>query len=344
MDSRLAAAVGVLAMVAVQPTHPNVVTGTVSTPDGEPVAGAVVTLVERGQHLGQPVFHPVDARGHVNTDEHGAYRLENLPLGEFYVVAIPHNPTLTTDRRINRTGYRITYYPSAKTAAEAMPVSVNIHAPAVADIRLLAATLSVVSGTVIGENGQPVHGGKLNIAHGDNLFGMDSTAMGIHPDGAFMLPALPPGTYFLAYHESVWPPARGEIPLISDEKVVVDGRDIAGVRVAPIHMVSGSGHVVVADADRATFQPSQFEVAGLPADWNGNPGPQRGGRVRDDLTFEFKVWPRPHAVRVLIDQDGWRVKRVLRDGVDITDKPIDFKEGHDVGGIVIELARIGAGR
>src|SRR5262249_37992727 len=161
---------------------------------------------------------------------HGAYRLENLPLGDYYVVAIPHNPTLTPDRRINRSGYRTTYYPSATTAGEATPVTVNMHAPVVADIRLRAATLSVVSGTAIGQNGQAVSGGKLNIAHGDNLFGMDSMAMGIRPDGAFTLPALPPGTYFLAYHESAWPPARGEIPLMSDEKIVVDGQDIAGVR------------------------------------------------------------------------------------------------------------------
>lgn len=64
--------------------------------------------------------------------------------------------------------------------------------------------------------------------------------------------------------------------------------------------------------------------------------------MRDDLSFEFKAWPQPSAMRVLIYQDGWRVKRVLRDGVDITDKPIDFKEGHDVNGIVIELARAGS--
>jgi hypothetical protein len=322
--------------------HPNVVTGTVTTPDGKPVAGAVVTLVERGQSLGQTRFHIASALAHVATDEHGVYRLENAPFGDYYVAAIPHNATLTSDRRINRSGYRITYYPSAKTAADAMPVTVNMRAPAVADIRLLAATLSVVSGTVIGQSGQPVHEGTLHIAHGDNLFGIDSMAMRIRADGAFVLPALPPGTYFLQFRESAWPPTRGEIPLISDEKVVVDGQDIAGVRVAPIHMVSATGRVVVAEAGRAAFQPSQFEIAGMPANWDGNPGPQQGGVVKDDLTFQFKVWPRPHAVRVLIYQDGWRVKRVLRDGVDITDKPIDFKEGHDVTGIVIELERAGS--
>ena len=102
-----------------------------------------------------------------------------------------------------------------------------------ADIRLLAAVLSVVSGTVIGQSGQPAREGTLQIAHGDGLFGMDSMAMLIRPDGSFMLTALPPGTYFLAFHESGWPPPRGEVPLISNEKIIVNGQDLAGVRVAP---------------------------------------------------------------------------------------------------------------
>ena len=341
MDVRSAALVGSLAIAAQAVPHPNAITGTVTTPDGKPVVGAVVTVLERGQRLGQPSFHIASALAHVNTDEHGAYRLENVPFGDYYVAAIPHNTTLAADGRINRTGYRITYFPSAQAVTDSMPVTVNMHAPAVADIRLLAATLAVVSGTVIGQSGQPVRAGSLHIAHGDHLFGIDSMGMRIRADGAFMLPALPPGTYFLQFHESAWPPPRGEVPLISNETIVVNGEDISGVRVAPIHQVPVRGRVVVADADRSQFQRSQFEVTVAPAG-DGNPGPISGDRVREDLSFEFKAWPQPSAMRVIIYQGGWRVKRVLRDGVDITDKPIDIREGHDVTGIVIELERGGS--
>jgi hypothetical protein len=342
MDARFAAAFGVLVLLTVQPAHTNVISGTVTAPDGQPVPGAVVTLIERYTSLGETRFRFASLLAHVTTDEAGAYHFDNLPLREYFVAVIPHNPTLTADRRINRSGYRITYYPSVRAAAEAMPLTVNMHAPLVADVRLIPATLAVVSGTVVGQNGQPVHEGVLHIAHGDNLFGMDSMQMRIRSDGAFMLPALAPGTYFLQFRESAWPPPRGEVPLISNEKVVVNGQDIAGVRVAPIHQVPVSGRVVVVDADRAQFQRDQFEVTVQPSPSDGNPGPISGDRVREDLTFQFKAWPEPSAMRVIIDQPGWRVKRVTRDGIDITDKPFDIQEGHPITGVVIELERGGS--
>lgn len=320
----------------------NGVIGTVTTPGGQPLSGAVVTLIERDTSHRAVRFHIASANAHVLSDERGQYRFENLPLGDYYVAAIPHNQTLTADRHINRSGYRISYYPSARSAAEAMAVTVGMQKAAVANIRLIPATLSVVSGTVIGQNGQPIRQGLLHIAHGDNLFGIDSMGIQIRPDGSFVLPALPPGTYFLQFRESAWPPARGEVPLISDEKVVVAERDLAGVRVAPMHMVRASGRAVIAAADRASFQASKFEVCALVTE--GNPGPQMGEAVKDDLTFEFRAWPLPQFVRVLIDQVGWTVKAVRRNGVDITDTRIDFKEGQEISGIEIELQRGVPGR
>ena len=77
----------------------NAVTGHVRTPDGKPVAGVVVTLVARGTGVpGAPLFHPaLDIRLHITTDDQGAYSLLNLPLGDYFVVAIPHPPVLVDD-------------------------------------------------------------------------------------------------------------------------------------------------------------------------------------------------------------------------------------------------------
>ena len=310
--------------------------GRVLDPAGKGVAGAVVTLMRREERHGRSDYYIVDARLHEITDANGGYRIINAGLGEYVVVAIPHNP-LTVNNAVNRSGFSITYYPSAANPVDAKPVNVNTVAPVTADITLRTAKLSVVSGTVFGSNGAPVKEGILLIAHGQHLFGIDVAGMRIRPNGSFLLPALPPGTYFLQYRESRWPPARGEIPLVSQASVMVRGGDITGVKVVPIHMVKATGRVSVDPAQRSRLIGSQYSVSGGPANSDGNPGPVHPGTVRDDLTFEFASWPGPHYVRVLVYQPGWRVKAIHLNGADITDKPIDFKEGQPVSGIEIEL-------
>jgi protocatechuate 3,4-dioxygenase beta subunit len=61
----------------------NAIEGRVTTPDGRPVAGAAVTLVERELRHNQPIHHIADARAHVVTDADGRYRLEDARLDEF---------------------------------------------------------------------------------------------------------------------------------------------------------------------------------------------------------------------------------------------------------------------
>jgi len=161
--------------------------------------------------------------------------------------------------------------------------------------------------------------------------------MRIRPDGSFVLPGLSPGTYFLQYRESHWPPPRGETPVLSQASVAIHETDVANVKVVPIHMVKATGRVIIDPMQRRDFAASECSVGATPADFDGNPGPAHPGRVRDDLTFEFASWPGPHYV--FLDQARWRIKAIRLNGVDITDQPIDFKEGAPVSGIEVELAR-----
>jgi hypothetical protein len=317
----------------------NAIIGTVVDASGTPVPAVFVTIVQRDTVRGLVRFHPADVRLSALTDHRGEYRLENLNPGEYFVVAIPHNRSLLPDGRVIRTGHAITYHPSAPQAADAMAVMVGVQQAQTADITLRPATLAMVSGTVIGSNGQPAQGGTMGMAHGDNLFGVDSATVRLRPDGSFVLPPLAPGTYFLQYREGPWPPPRDTTPLVSGAKVVLDGRDLAGVRVVPIHMVRATGRVVVDAAARAALQPSTVSVAANPRVWDGNPGPQRAGRLKDDLSFDFATWPGTGFVRVSFDAPGWKVKAVRYKGADVTETGIDFIEGQEISGIEIELAR-----
>ena len=82
-------------------------------------------------------------------------------------------------------------------------------------------------------------------------------------------------------------------------------------------------------------------MGGVPIDFNGNPGPSLPGAVQDDLTFEFRTWPALGRLRVNGLPSTWKVKAIRVNGVDATDKSIDFVAGKDVVGIEIEL--IGSG-
>lgn len=121
---------------------------------------------------------------------------------------------------------------------------VNVRESQTADIVMQPVPLSVVSGTVIGSNGEPAPNARIRIARGDGLFGVAGMEFTSRPNGSFAVPGIDPGTYFLHFSEGVWPPPREvETPLISGAKVVVAGADVPNVRVVPISMVQGSGHL-----------------------------------------------------------------------------------------------------
>jgi hypothetical protein len=299
-----------------------------------------VTLVEREDRNGQVRFHPVDVRAVFFTDADGRYRIDSAPLGDYYVVAVPQNPGLSADGRPNRTGFRITYHPSAATVREATAVTVNVHAPQTANITVLPARLSMMAGTVLTSTGEPAAGGTLRVTHGDNLFGFGSTGIKLSASGAFSIAGVAPGTYFLRFSEGPWPPPRSvEIPLISGATVVVADTDVTNIRVRPIHMVRGTGRVIIDPASRARFRPDAFTVGSTPIDFEGNPGPQRPGVLREDLTFEFRTWPGPGRVRELPEDGDWMIASVHYRGADVTRTGIDFVQGVVISGIEVELAR-----
>jgi hypothetical protein len=314
---------------------PNAIVGRVLDSAGKPVPGTFVTALSPEPRAGRP-FSVVSAILRSVTDERGEFRLDGLRLGEFYVIALPHNAPLD-GRQLSRSGYGNTFHPGATNLPHATLVRVTTSGPARADITLAPARLSAMSGTVIGESGRPVSGGILRVAHGDGLFGLDSRAVPIRPNGSFVVAALQPGSYHLHFRESTWPPPPGEIPLVSVTKVVVAEADVPNVRGAPVHMVRATGRVVVDAARRQALQPSLIQIVASPIDFDGNPGPSQPGTVREDLTFEFMMWPAAGTIRVRLPAQAWAVKAVRLNSIDVTDKPIDFVAGKDISGLEIEL-------
>lgn len=315
-----------------------VIAGRVIDTSGQPVSGVLVTLLQERASRGVTRLHPIDVRLGSITNANGEFRLERVAPGPYYVVALPRNGPVTADNQPARFGYAITYHPGADRASDAKPVTVSTNAPAAADITLASAHLAEVSGTAIGSDGRPAHGGMMSIAHGDGLFGIDSKAVPIRPDGTFLVRGLPPGTYFLQLREGVWPPPRDVMPKVSVAKVTVYDGDVTRVRVMPIEMVKVTGRVIVDPAQRS-LRPSEIRISASPTDSNGNPGPQRGGTVRADFTFEFRTWPGPGYVRLWVGTQEWTAKAVRLNGVDVGEKDIDFRAGREISGLEVELGK-----
>jgi hypothetical protein len=151
--------------------------------------------------------------------------------------------------------------------------------------------------------------------------------------------ALQPGTYFLQYHESEWPPRRGETPTVSQAKVVVRAADISNVRVTPLKLVIATGRVVVAPGDRDELFFRPIVIGATPVNMDGNPGPNRPGSVREDLSFNLGAWPGPHVIRLEGQSPEWFVKTVRVRGVAEPNQTVDFVAGRAITGLEVEVAR-----
>ena len=324
-----------------RPGH--LVRGMVKDAGGNPVAMVLVTAVRRDERPGlnrgpeaaERPYHPVQANLGAMTDSSGRYELSLPYADEVYLVALPRHST----RAAQRSGFGNTFHPSAARFAAAIPVQVRPGSEVTADITLVPARLAVLSGTVFDSTGQPAKGGRLLIALGDGLFGVGGQALSLRPDGRFTLPNVQPGTYFLQFRESAWPPPRGTVPLLSNAKVVVNGADV-DVRVVPIKPVRATGRLIVhGGPDR---RPEGLRVGALPVPIDGNPGPSYPGIVTPDGTFEFRAWPLPSRIRVFADDREYTVETVRLNGRDLPHGIVDFEKLGEVAGLEVAVRSFGA--
>jgi hypothetical protein len=320
-----------------------VIVGRVVDASGQPVPDVlVIPLWEIPWSRHGKIIHPFDVRGGSTTNANGEFRIAHLFAGSYYLAALPQNVPRGRPLPINsdehRFGYAITYYPGATRLTGAKPLVVTESTPATGNISLAPAHLAHISGIAIKSDGQPVSGGRLNVTHGDHLFGVDSIAVPIRPDGSFVIMGLPPGTYHLHLREGQWPPPHDVIPKVSVARVTVTDGDVTRVRVVPIGMVKATGRLIL-DSSQRSMLSSGITVSGSPTDSDGNPGPQRAGTVRDDLTFEFRTWPGPGYIRVFVGRQEWTTRAVRLNGVDIGNRDIDFQAGKEISGLEVELGK-----
>ncbi len=213
-----------------------VITGKVTTPGGEPVAGAFVGSSLVRDAGGKSVQQRVERL--FFTDDRGIYRIFGLPPGG-YVVSTPMAGTFgksTSGRAI-----RI-YHPSstAETAAEVTVVS-GVEASGI-DIQLRRDSVYAISGTVVGGDPSPYTNVLLtHIATGMETFG--SARRAANGKNVFAIDGVQDGEYEIVARVSGY---GNKVDFASSpRRITVKGANVAGIELRLAAMGSISGNIVI---------------------------------------------------------------------------------------------------
>lgn len=204
------------------------ITGTLRDDAGDPIVGMEVVAYKRMIQQGRRAALTRVARD--RSDDHGAYRLRALPVGEYYICACSRDPipfdgplltTLATRpnellavaQRAAAVGanaaslddtlrtYPPTFYPNTPLASRATRVTVAPGENKTADVVLTAVRAARVSGVIIGGTGPSIAASNVRLIPANDLpeasMVTQLVPMVLQPDGRFDFAGVPPGQYSL---------------------------------------------------------------------------------------------------------------------------------------------------
>ena len=321
----------------------NGIEGKVLDEFGDPAPGILVQVAQREYVAGRHRLMPTPARlSPVPTDDKGSYRVSGLGPGDYYVVA--RSGIYTDQNEVG--GFAPTYYPGATDSGGAIPVTVALDADTTGmNFSLGPSKISTISGVMVDAGGSPVSGrGTLWLATPDRLQLMDFNIAhsATTPDGRFELRNVPQGTYTLQgfgppppnYHGPMNPSAMP----FGWRSVVVGDSDIAGV----VLKVEGGrflrGRIAFDDASVAPPKSDQVRVDTVPVEFDSAPlgGGPPVSVTHDDWTFEVANQSGLRRIMVSFPSSSWAVKKIMLNGLDITDSPVDLRT-KDVEGVDVML-------
>jgi len=152
-------------------------------------------------------------------------------------------------------------------------------------------------------------------------------------DGSFTLAGLLPGTYAVEARST----SGSENASI---EVVVSGSDVSGVTLMLSRGAIARGRIRFDTANPPEgLRPSEVFVMPILVDRHIGTVELNGGppAVRDDWSFELSGLRGRGFIRAGTLRD-WEMKRALREGVDVTDTPLDFSSNID--DLEVELTRL----
>ena len=309
---------------------------------GEPLAGANVTAL-RIQNTAQGV-RTTRTGVPVPSDDNGAYRIYNLPPGQYYVsVNDPSAPRMialspggdpgsslqaelinisgqVTLNNGERRSYAPTYYPGTVTLADAQRITLGLgEEQSGINLSVVPARSARIAGRVTGSNGQPIRATISLTSRLGQAFSPSGGRNGSGTDGTFTLTNVAPGDYLL----NVLGPSVGAAPPeVASMPIVVDGSDITGLTV-----VTGSGAAIqgtVVSDNGMKLPDARIRAMAIPVD-NSQATFLPRSDVNANGTFELTGLLGVYTFRFESLPAGWAVKSVTANGIDISDIAAEFR-------------------
>jgi len=306
------------------------ITGHVFDEFGEPLQGARVEAM-RPRMVGG-VRQLVAVGSSDTTDDTGSFRVFGLAPGTYFVSSMLRASTGDTDLVQNTLG-AMTYYPGTADVGEAQAVvlrtgediSVSFQTAPIRSVR--------VSGTVLGANGAPAADTPVRLLRLDgNQVGTTVGNFGQSgADGAFSIINVPPGPYTLQASRMGPPVARREdldVNRAFEEGIVpiaVGTDDVTGVTLAMTYGATVHG-TIVAEAGATLPAPLRVEITATSAIGSGRHSmvlqlARNDGRPP---SFDMPGLFGPITLAVTLP-DSLMLSAIEANGVDVTDKPIEFR-------------------
>jgi hypothetical protein len=315
-----------------------VIAGRITDELGEPMPEVSIRIMRYRYIEGRRELVPVGPGSMVRTDDQGRYRAYGLPAGDYYVSAVIEGGMYWAAQSDTRTGFAPTYYPGTPSASEAQRVRLAAGTEnAGINFALVPARTVEVTGTVIDSTGQPLGRGFVMVREGAAGSFMVTMRGGgpVKPDGTFRVANLSPGEYVLHVNTAMGTNDDAES---ADVPISIGSEDLTGITIVTSRAAVVRGQVITEMGTTPPGRASEFQfwVTTAEPGMSGMSMRTAGAVTKDDWTFEGRV---PSDTTVVIRQgrfpDGWMLKAVLVDGVDVTDTGLTVRSGQDADGVQI---------
>jgi len=294
---------------------------------GERVEGASVRALRVVYESGRRWLVPA-SDDLCKSDDRGRFRLHGLTAGQYVLSAAANLP-----------GYGRSYFPATADAEQAQPIELTADGP-VPDIDFVLTRASTVRlrGTILNAKGEPTTGGKVTLrSSARSSVAVDVPAGArIREDGTFEFTNVTDGQYVIVADRGRLNSAtEGEF---GTRAVTVAGKDVNGLVVAMSAGSSISGHIRFDPAATATPSNVEMELSPMPLDGEPAPDSIATSTIDTDWSFHFDGIGGRRRLRMLRGPEGWALKAVMLEGVDITDQVLAFgRANQSLSGIEVVL-------
>ena len=349
------------------------VSGRILDEFGEPVADASVQAMRQQYANGKRRLVPAGRNS--TTNDLGYFRLFGLPPGEYYVTATLRTfETMMMDMMggmggggptgsNSSSGYAATYYPGTQNPGEAQRVALSLGQELSIDLQMQPVRLARITGIATTSDGKPMSNAMVM------LLPTMKEAIGMMPggtsqtdkEGRFTLSNVAPGEYTLQAQSlaalmsmaseamemmgtetpmPVVPKAQTMQREFATASVTVAGEDIAGLVVAGTRGARAKGRLTFEGGEKPEGL-AKIRMMAVPTDHENMAAMSAFGMAKVTETGEFEIdgLVGGRLFNLMSPPAGWKVKRVTRDGDDLTDRGYDFKPGEDVEGFEIVLTK-----